>query len=46
MELFLFALAQKVAADHKDPAFQASSPKTSMARSLSIGPFFVLFSGA
>jgi hypothetical protein len=36
-----FALAQKPDSNHKEPAFQASSPKTSMARSATPGPFFV-----
>jgi hypothetical protein len=43
--LFLFALAQKPLSNHKDGAFQASSPKTFMARSVSIGPFFALHPG-
>jgi hypothetical protein len=37
----LFALAQKMALAHIEPAFQASSPKTSMARPATVGPFFL-----
>jgi hypothetical protein len=37
---FYFALAQKPDSNHKELAFQASSPKTSMARSATPGPFF------
>jgi hypothetical protein len=35
-----FALAQKGAPRHIETAFQASSPKTSTARSATTGPFF------
>jgi len=40
-----FALAQKMALAHIDPAFQASSPKTSKARPATVGPFFIRDSG-
>jgi hypothetical protein len=36
----LFALAQFIALQDNEPAFQASSPKTSKARSATSGPFF------
>jgi hypothetical protein len=40
--IFHFALAQKLAALHSDPAFQASSPiQTFIGQSFGIGLFFV-----
>src|ERR1700712_976896 len=38
----VFALAQKSTLTHISRAFQASSPKTSRARSATTGPFFAL----
>jgi hypothetical protein len=40
-----FALAQNPDWDHIETAFQASSPKTSKARSATPGPFFAPGSG-
>jgi hypothetical protein len=40
-----FALAQIVVQMHIESAFQASSPKTSEARSATIGPFFARMAG-
>jgi hypothetical protein len=42
----LFALAESGRLNHKEPAFQASSPKTSKARSATTGLFFMLRRGS